>query len=169
MSGKHSNDQRYVDVYDSVLKLIAECKNFVNSDEALQYTKYFANSMVKEDFYTVQVKTHRNSGMTTTAIRLLKKDPSNILITRDTYGVEQILRDNVFDQKPIIFSADHVDHNFEYKFKCMFTGTQNLFKPEFIIFDMYSYIKQYDLDRIMQILNFWCDRSDIKPIFVKLG
>lgn len=79
MGSRNSDDKNFLDVYNSVITLVGECKRYVeeNKDTLNNYTPKF----VFDSFKTVTIKTHRRSGLTTSSVRLFRQDENNVLFT----------------------------------------------------------------------------------------
>lgn len=132
MSGKHSNTQSYIDVYDSVIKLVGELQKYLQTDEAKKYKQQMHPMHYYKEFQSLHIKTHRGSGMTTTALRLLRRDENNILIVPNSQMRMHLITSEKLDEadsKRVFTISNMLDTNF-------LRG--RILKPALIIFDAYS-------------------------------
>jgi len=91
MSNLHDKDKRYVNVYDGILKLVYESLEYIKSHH---YDKKSNSTYDLNHFYNTQllsIHTHRDAGISTTALRLFKAFENSLLIVPHNTVIEDLV------------------------------------------------------------------------------
>lgn len=168
MSTKHDHEQRYVDVYDAVIKLIREAEQFLASNRAKQIRQQIGEYDFAREYRVVTIRTHRQAGHTQTALRLLRRHGDQaMMFVHDAERAMTLSNDHRFEADQHIFSIDRLtDDNIDlfYKFNCV--GKE--FKM--VIIDTAQFVYDLSMSHVKQdVENLMTAKGFENALLVELG